>query len=98
MSSLNQQSHTLTVKDSHSLRVDLPGTGGQCLLASLRFEERVQIAAPDWPKPELPRIDPNNLVVQSGELQLVHGRDFLGAFEVGVGGERMAVGNSSTLI
>jgi hypothetical protein len=82
----------------YQLRIDPPGTGGQCLLGSLRFHERVPMVAPDWPKPELPRLSPDDLSVQSGELQLNHQRDFLGAFEVLVDGERMAAGHSRALI
>jgi hypothetical protein len=82
----------------YRLRIDPPGTGGVCLISSLHFERRVEIAAPDWPKPELPRLRPEDPRIESAELQVVQGGDFIGQFEVRVAGERMAVGHSSPLV
>jgi hypothetical protein len=82
----------------YRLRIDPPGTSGRCLLGFLRLEERTQMANPVWPKPEAPNITSDNAHVRSGGLQLAHGNNFLGEFELRVGNELMAAGNSAALI
>ena len=80
------------------LRIDPPGSGGACLLDRLWFEERVLLQPPAWPTPTAPSVGPDALTIQSGDLQLIHDRHALGAFEVRVAGQRMAVGHTQALV
>jgi hypothetical protein len=80
------------------LRIDPPGSGGTCLLERLWFTERVLLQAPVWPKPVPPSIGSDALVLQSGDLQLTHDLHALGAFELKVAGQTMAVGQTQPLL
>lgn len=82
----------------YRLRIDPPGTSGNCLLGRLWFEERVLIPPPAWPVPEVPELGADALSLESGDLRLVYGRKRLGDFEVQVAGQRMAVGHAQALV
>jgi hypothetical protein len=82
----------------YRLRIDPPGTAGVCVLASIRFEERVSLLPPAWPKPAAPVLAPGSLTVQSGPLKIVHNQTDWGGFEVHVDGQRAAVGHARSLI
>ncbi|MEW6156976.1 MAG: hypothetical protein AB1813_06050 [Verrucomicrobiota bacterium] len=83
---------------AYRIRIDPPGTSGRCVLASLRFEERIAFQAPAWPKPIAPQITANALSLTTGDLKLLHNRDRLGSFALEISRERMASGNTSGLI
>jgi hypothetical protein len=76
----------------HRLRLDPPGAGGACTVASIRFEERIQHASPSWPVPGMPPLDGDVATLESGGLKLSHGKGF-GNFIVSVDGLKMAIGN-----
>ncbi|HEY5915125.1 MAG TPA: hypothetical protein VJA21_31415 [Verrucomicrobiae bacterium] len=80
------------------LRIDPPGSGGTCLLERLWFTERALLQAPAWPKPTVPNIGSDALVLQSGELQLTHDLHALGAFQLNVAGQTMAVGHTQPMV
>jgi hypothetical protein len=82
----------------YRLRIDPPGDRGECLFASLRMETRTAFGEPDWPQPMLPDLGSNPLVIRSGDLELVHAGDSIGAFDVHVAGQRMASGQSQPLL
>jgi hypothetical protein len=82
----------------YRLRIDPPGDGGECLFASLRIEARTAFAEPVWPRPMLPELGTDPLVVRSGDLELVHAGDAIGALDVHVAGQRMASGQSQPLL
>ncbi len=76
----------------HRLRLDPPGAGGTCTVASIRFEERIQHASPSWPVPGMPALDGDVSTLESGDLKLSHGKGF-GDFVISVDGMKMAIGN-----
>ncbi len=80
------------------LRLDPPGRAGACLLERLWFEERVAYPPPNWPSPEPPDLGADPFVLEAGEVVLRHARDRLGAFEVRVAGEPLAVGLPNGLL
>lgn len=82
----------------YRLRIDPPGGGGTCTLASLRFEPRVIFQSPAWPTPTVPALGADAVTLTSGTLELVHGRGGLGEFELRVGGRRFACGHNRGLI
>lgn len=82
----------------YRLRIDPPGSGQVCTLGTLRFEPRLTLSAPAWPKPTIPDLGPDNPSLKSGDLKLIHGRRGLGEFEVQVAGRRVACGNNRALI
>jgi len=79
------------------LRFDPPGSGGVCVLASLRCEARVAPRAPAWPKPEAPRLGAGALEVRSADLCLRHGKGW-GEFALSVDGREMAIGWNRPLL
>lgn len=83
---------------AYRLRLDPPGSGGQCVLGRLWVSERWQFAAPDWPRPTLPEPGADAAVLESGELRLVHARGRWSSFWVEVAGERMAAGHNAPLL
>jgi hypothetical protein len=84
--------------DGWHLRFDPPGTSGTCTLARIWFEERVVYAPPAWPAPTLPTIASNAFRLASGELELAHNPDALGAFQVSFAGQPVAAGNPDALV
>ncbi len=82
----------------YRLRIDPPGNGGACTLGALRFEPRLTLSAPVWPKPTIPELETSAARLKSGDLTLIHGRGGLGEFEVQVAGRRVACGNNRALI
>ncbi len=80
------------------LRFDPPGTGGQCTLARLWFDERVVYPTPAWPTPIPPVIAEDALRVMSGSLELAHNVDALGAFQIRFDGQPVAQGNPQALM
>ncbi len=82
----------------YRLRIDPPGRSRACLLSWMRFDERATVAPPRWPVPKLPSLGAAPLRIESGELQLLHGREALGQFQVLVGGRLMGCGNTQGLV
>ena len=80
------------------LRFDPPGASGTCTLARIWFEERVIYPPPAWPTPTLPIIGSNAFRLTSGELELAHNPDALGAFRVSFAGQPVAAGNPEALL
>jgi hypothetical protein len=80
------------------LRFDPPGTGGTALLAWMRFEARVVLAQPSWPAASPPVLGEDPFTLQSGDLQLLHGRRELGGLALKVTGLQMAVGHTRPLL
>jgi len=79
------------------LRFDPPGTSGTCVVSKISFEPRPIPIAPAWPTPPRPECEKAAPSIASGEVSMVHGKAF-GAFEVHVGGQSMAIGNSRSLL
>lgn len=82
----------------YRLRFDPPGTNGKMVLASLRFEPRILLPEPVWPKPTVPDFSKPAFAVRSGDVTLAHGGRSLGDFTLNVGTQRMAVGFNHSLI
>ncbi|MGC8666922.1 MAG: hypothetical protein ACP5VE_02235 [Chthonomonadales bacterium] len=80
------------------LRLDPPGTGGTCIVASITFTPRNLLAEPAWPRPHLPVLGPRPLVIRSGNAQLLHAPHEWGGFQVRVSNRLMAVGDTRPLI
>jgi hypothetical protein len=80
------------------LRFDPPGGGGPCTLARIWFDERVVYPPPVWPVPPLPVINSNAFRLTSGELELSHNPEALGAFRLSFAGQPLAAGNPSALL
>lgn len=80
------------------LRLDPPGTGGSCTVASISFSPRNLLAEPAWPRPGLPVLGQKPLAIRSGVAELLHAQHQWGGFEVRVGGRLMAVGYTRPLI
>ena len=49
---------------------------------------------PEWAKPVAPELPPDSAAVRSRDLELVHGRDALGAFAIRVAGSPVAIGQN----
>ena len=80
------------------LRFDPPGTGGSCTLARIWFDERVIYPPPAWPTPVRPVISSQAFHLTSGELELAHNPDALGAFHVSFAGQPLADGYPQALL
>jgi len=80
------------------LRLDPPGTGGTCTVASITFSPRNLLTEPAWPRPQLPVLGSHPLVLRSGAAELLHSRQEWGGFQVRVAGRLMAVGYTRPLI
>ena len=80
------------------LRFDPPGASGTCTLARIWFDERVIYPPPAWPTPTCPVIAGNAFRLSSGELELAHNPDALGAFQVRFAGQPVAAGNPQALM
>jgi hypothetical protein len=83
---------------SYRIRIDPPGDSGTCTIAWLKFEPRVVIAPPTWPVPALPQVGPADPRIKSGDLEILHGRDVPGQFQIRVAGNLMAVGNTNAML
>ena len=73
------------------LRFDPPGSAGKVTLAALRFEPRISLQEPAWPRPTAPDLKAGAMVVASGGLRL-DGGDNGGNLSVSVNGRAMAIG------
>jgi hypothetical protein len=73
-------------------RIDPPGTGGACVIASMRFEPRILLKEPVWPRPEAPRLQGETFTVRSGDVELIHNLKDLGGFAIKVSGRQMGTG------
>jgi hypothetical protein len=82
----------------YRFRLDPPGRGGTATVAWLRVEPRVTISEPEWPRPSPPDLGRDALVLRSGDLELLHARDRLGAFSLRVAGDPVATGLNDPLI
>ncbi|MCS6860996.1 MAG: CIA30 family protein [Abditibacteriales bacterium] len=82
----------------YRLRFDPPGIKGTCLLAFISFEPRVFWKEPAWQKPTPPTRTDNTLVVQSGDVRLIHSPNELGGFVLEAAGQPMAVGFNRPMI
>ncbi len=89
---------TVAFGPRYHLRFDPPGAKGACTVAYMRFSARTLLKEPAWPKPGVPKLGKDALTLGAGSLTLRHSRTQLGAFEVLVGGKRMAVGNARPLV
>ena len=78
--------------DGLLLRIDPPGTTGNCVISNLTFETRTLYKEPDWAAPDLPRPTDPNFAVQSGDLKMIVSSAQLNDFEIEVKGEKMAIG------
>lgn len=79
------------------LRIDPPGTSGECVIARMRFEPRPIPVAPQWPNPTRPALGNDALELEAENLKLVHGHAF-GAFELRVGDQSLGIGNTRSLL
>jgi hypothetical protein len=82
----------------YRLRIDPPGDRGFCLFAHLQFEPRTAFVGPPWPKPTSPEVGPHPWIIRSGDLEMRHGGNALGDFEIAVAGKRLASGNNQGLL
>ena len=80
--------------ESFQLRIDPPGTSGDCLLGRVWFESRVVFQPPEWPAPVVPALGSDAVVLDSADLKLTHSRTEVGGLTVDVAGQRMATGYS----
>jgi hypothetical protein len=80
------------------LRIDPPGSQGVCLIESIRFEARVMIKAPEWPKPTVPRVAASGPLIQNGPLTLRQDPDALGGFVLSVDSRPFATGHNRPTI
>lgn len=80
------------------LRIDPPGVRGTCIIASLKFEPRYLPKEPAWPKPVTEALRDDVLILQSGDVKLLHSRGSFGGFAINVAGHRMAGGSANQLI
>jgi hypothetical protein len=80
-----------------SLRFDPPGSGGQCEVSRIWFEERVIYPPPSWPPPEVSAAATNAITLRSGDLEVRHNPDRLGAFRVSFAGKPLGSGNPQAL-
>jgi hypothetical protein len=79
------------------LRLDPPGVGGKCLVASIAFEPRVMLQEPAWPKPARLRYADAQFMA-SGDLELYHDGVTYGGFYVRVGSQMIAESHNRPLI
>lgn len=82
----------------YHLRIDPPGTGGQAVIAWLRFAPRVMLKEPNWPEPTAEVSKGRYEQVKSGDLTVAQGPGGPGDIRVEVGGQLMAVGYHQPLI
>jgi hypothetical protein len=80
------------------LRLDPPGSRGACLIDWIRFEPKLDVAAPDWPKPAIPSPTADAPAVRSGPLTLRQHPGQLGGFTVQVGDRLVAAGHDRPMI
>ncbi len=81
----------------YRLRIDPPGDRGTCLLARLTFDDRPLLSQPAWPHPQVTPLVGDLPAVQSGALELRHGKTF-GDFRLRVAGKDFAAGNMRSAI
>lgn len=80
-------------------RFDPPGTTNNVVtIAWIKFDDRVNLSPPQWPKVQAPALTDPILKVQSGALELRHAANRYGAFIVSVENQSMAIGWSNPLI
>lgn len=83
----------------YRLRIDPPGTGGTCLIQSVRFTSLRTFVQPKWPQPLIPIADSRtDLVIASGPLKLIHSGKLFGAFTLDIAGRPTAIGWNHSLI
>ena len=80
------------------LRIDPPGTSGVCLIESIRFEPRLMISAPAWPRPTVPRVDTKGPLIQNGQIALRQNPDELGGFVISIDGQPFATGHNRPMV
>lgn len=80
-----------------TLRIDVPGGSGVCLIESIRFAERVAIE-PSWPKPGVPKPSADAPTVASGTFVLRQDPTRLGGFALSVDGREVATGHDRPTI
>lgn len=79
-------------------RIDPPGQSGTMLLAALRVEARPVVKPPNW-TPSVSYVPvTSDPAVHAGELQLQHGSDTLGSWQLTVAGTRMAGGHNRPML
>lgn len=77
-------------------RIDPPGTSGQAVVAWMKFEPRLALQEPVWPRPLA--FSGAAFSLRAGDLSLAHGRNAWGDFQLSVAGRRMALGFNRPLI
>ena len=80
------------------LRFDPPGTGGTCIVRSIRIETLRQFVEPAWPKPRPSMVQAAGLSVRSGALLLAHSGSRDQAFTITVNDKPTAIGWDRSLI
>lgn len=79
------------------IRIDPPGTGGKCILATLTFQKRKAPTTPRWlPLTEPRYADPQEM--RSGSIAVRHDGETFGGFQVLVDGECVAIGNDRPMV
>jgi hypothetical protein len=79
------------------LRIDPPGASGTCVISRISFEARSIPVEPHWATPTKPSLTESSPSISSGELKLIHG-DALGAFEIKVVDQSVAIGNARSMV
>lgn len=82
----------------YRLRIDPPGTGGACVLQSVRFTALRTFPQPGWPKPIAITDAKSNLTLISGDVKLLHDGKHPAGFVLEVAGKSTAIGWTNTLI
>ena len=95
------QEHTLPIPPlgpGFRLRIDPPGDRGVCRIASIRFEPRLTINAPNWTRPTVP--EPTSLApaIHSGELTFHQHPSQLGGFTISLRDQLLATGHNRPMI
>ncbi|MFM8357436.1 MAG: hypothetical protein ACKOET_02650, partial [Verrucomicrobiota bacterium] len=75
---------------AHRIRLDPPGTSGNCEFRRLRWEERPLLAEPEWPPPGPLALPANAPRVRGGAITLRHAPAAWDSFALEVDGKPMA--------
>jgi hypothetical protein len=79
-------------------RIDPPGSGGTVVIAAMSFRPRAILKDPEWPHPAAVDVTKDALTLTSGDLELAHARNALGAFVLRVAGKEMARGHNRPVL
>jgi hypothetical protein len=87
-----------TLGAGYRIRFNAPGSRGQCIVQSIRFDELHPIPQPNWPRPTAVEVKDDSTSVRSGELTLSHSGMAQEGFVLKVAGKPMAIGWDRQLI